>query len=160
MVCQMQNNYIHEWVPWKGEFLKILLELEASPEPRNCTWCGNDGVYRCLDCLHQPLFCTECCWKSHESLPFHRIQQWTGDFYKESALHITGIQLHLGHGGAPCPHVIAQAQQAAGEPLPMDDQEWEDVEDIKENPKHLCPPAGSRYLTIMDVTGVHFIVVN
>ncbi|KAI6143955.1 hypothetical protein BKA82DRAFT_4017187 [Pisolithus tinctorius] len=37
-----QNDYIHEWVPWKGEFLKILLELEASPEPRNCTWCGND----------------------------------------------------------------------------------------------------------------------
>ncbi|KIO10982.1 hypothetical protein M404DRAFT_128704, partial [Pisolithus tinctorius Marx 270] len=103
MVCQTQNNYIHEWVPWKGEFLKILLELEASPEPRNCTWCGNDRVYRCLDCLHQPLFCTECCWKSHESLPLHRIQQWTGDFYEESALHMTGIWLHLGHGGAPCP---------------------------------------------------------
>ncbi|KAI6156654.1 hypothetical protein BKA82DRAFT_33022 [Pisolithus tinctorius] len=136
-----QNDYIREWVPWKGEFLKILLELEASPEPRNCTWCGNDG-------------------KSHESLPFHRIQQWTGDCYKESALHMTGIWLHLGHGGAPCPHAIAQAQQAAGEPLPMDDQEWEDVEDIEENPKHLCPPAGSRYLTIVDVTGVHFIVVN
>ncbi|KAI6143009.1 hypothetical protein BKA82DRAFT_3946695, partial [Pisolithus tinctorius] len=59
--------------------------------------------YRCPDCLHQPLFCTECCRKSHESLPFHRIQQWTGDFYKESALHMTGIWLHLGHGGAPCP---------------------------------------------------------
>ncbi|KIO11697.1 hypothetical protein M404DRAFT_126808 [Pisolithus tinctorius Marx 270] len=160
MVCQTQNDYIHEWVPWKGEFLKILLELEAYPEPRNFTWCGNNRVYRCLDCLHQPLFCTECCQKSHESLPFHRIQQWTGGFYEESALHMTGIQLHLGHGGAPCPHAIAQAQQAAGEPLPMDDQEWEDVEDIKENPKHLHPPVGSRYLTIVDVTGVHFIVVN
>ncbi|KIO00302.1 hypothetical protein M404DRAFT_102546, partial [Pisolithus tinctorius Marx 270] len=157
---QTQNDYIRKWVPWKGEFLKILLELEASPEPRNCTWCGNDGVYRCPDCLHQPLFCTECCRKSDESLPFHRIQQWTGDFYEESALHMTGVQLHLGHGGAPCPHAIAQAQQAAGEPLPMDDQEWEDVEDIEENPKHLHPPAGSRYLTIVDVTGVHFIVVN
>ncbi|KAI6138394.1 hypothetical protein BKA82DRAFT_4366513 [Pisolithus tinctorius] len=119
-----QNDYIREWVPQKGEFLKILLELEASPEPRNCTWCGNDGVYRCPDCLHQPLFCTECCRKSHESLPFHRIQQWTGDFYEESTLHMTGVRLHLGHGGAPCPHAIAQAQQAAGEPLPMDDQEW------------------------------------
>ncbi|KAI6156941.1 hypothetical protein BKA82DRAFT_4345997 [Pisolithus tinctorius] len=138
---KMQNDYICEWVPRKGEFLKILLELEASPEPRNCTWCGNDG-------------------KSHESLPFHRIQQWTGDFYEESALHMTGVRLHLGHGGAPCPHAITQAQQAAGEPLPMDDQEWEDVEDIKENPKHLRPPAGSRYLTVVDVTGVHFIVVN
>ncbi|KAI6156685.1 hypothetical protein BKA82DRAFT_4345750 [Pisolithus tinctorius] len=155
-----QNDYICEWVPRKGEFLKILLELEAFPEPRNCTWCGNDGVYRCPDCLHQPLFCTECCRKSHESLPFHRIQQWTGDFYEESTLHMTGVWLHLGHGGAPCPHAIAPAQQAAGEPLPMDDQEWEDVEDIEENPKHLRPPAGSRYLTVVDVTGVHFIVVN
>ncbi|KAI6145839.1 hypothetical protein BKA82DRAFT_4016047 [Pisolithus tinctorius] len=93
MVCQMQNDYICEWVLWKGEFLKILLELEASPEPRNCTWCGNNEVHRCPDCLHQPLFCTECCWKSHESLPFHRIQQWTGEFYEESALHMVRDQL-------------------------------------------------------------------
>ncbi|KAI6142482.1 hypothetical protein BKA82DRAFT_4018174 [Pisolithus tinctorius] len=109
---KMQNDYISKWVPQKGEFLKILLELEASPEPRDCTWCGNDR---------------------------------------------TGIQLHLGQGGAPCPHAITQAQQAAGEPLPMDDQEWEDVEDIEENPKHLHPPAGSRYLTIVDVTETQYI---
>ncbi|KAI5982368.1 hypothetical protein EDD15DRAFT_2124730, partial [Pisolithus albus] len=59
--------------------------------------------YRCPDCMHQPLLCTNCCRTTHASHPFHRIQQWTGNFFEDSALHMTGLQLHLGHGGAPCP---------------------------------------------------------
>ncbi|KAI6032483.1 hypothetical protein EDC04DRAFT_2551334, partial [Pisolithus marmoratus] len=59
--------------------------------------------YRCPDCMHQPLFCTDCCQIMHKANPFHRIQQWTGDFFEDSALHMSGLQLHLGHGGAPCP---------------------------------------------------------
>ncbi|KAI6021186.1 hypothetical protein EDC04DRAFT_2526673, partial [Pisolithus marmoratus] len=59
--------------------------------------------YRCPDCMHQPLLCTNCCHTMHERHPFHRVQQWTGDFFEDSALHMTSLQLHLGHGGAPCP---------------------------------------------------------
>ncbi|KIK10821.1 hypothetical protein PISMIDRAFT_20066 [Pisolithus microcarpus 441] len=39
----------------------------------------------------------------------------------------------------------------------MDDGEWEDVDNI---PLHLRPPVGSKYLTIVDVTGVHFVLVR
>ncbi|KAI6009296.1 hypothetical protein EDC04DRAFT_2610615 [Pisolithus marmoratus] len=39
----------------------------------------------------------------------------------------------------------------------MDDGEWEDVENI---PLHLRPPVGSKYLTIVDVTRVHFVLVQ
>ncbi|KAF8431530.1 hypothetical protein L210DRAFT_3507864 [Boletus edulis BED1] len=41
----------------------------------------------------------------------------------------------------------------------MDDQEWID-EDQECIPPHLQPPSHSDYLTIVDVTGVHFITVN
>ncbi|KAI6041034.1 hypothetical protein EDC04DRAFT_2566131 [Pisolithus marmoratus] len=152
----MQNDYIHEWLPRKKDFLQILLELEAPPVPWICKICQKDGVYRCLDCMHQPLLCTNCCCMMHETHPFHRIQQWTGDFFKDSALHMTGLQLHLGHGRVPCPS--ASANEWAPFTLPsMDDGEWEDVENI---PLHLRPPVGSKYLTIVDVTGVHFVLVQ
>ncbi|KAI5986314.1 hypothetical protein EDD15DRAFT_2174957 [Pisolithus albus] len=130
---QSQNDYIREWLRHKEDLLRILLEMEAAPSPRNCTKCGKDGVYRCTDCMHQPLFCTDCCRILHEAHPFHRIQQWTGEFFEDSALHMTGFQLYLGHNGAPCPSAI---------------------------PLHLRPPVNSKYLTIIDVTGVHFVRVQ
>ncbi|KAI6029004.1 hypothetical protein EDC04DRAFT_2572725 [Pisolithus marmoratus] len=149
---QTQNDYIHEWLPQKKDFLQILLELEAPPVPWICKICQKDGVYRCPDCMHQPLLCTSCCCMMHETHPFHRIQQWIGDFFEDTALHMTGLQLHFGHGGAPCPSTSDNQQ----DPPSTDDEEWEDMENI---PPHLWPPVGSRYLTIVDVTGVHFVLV-
>ncbi|KAI6022172.1 hypothetical protein BKA83DRAFT_4054270 [Pisolithus microcarpus] len=173
----MQNDYIHEWIPQMDDFLQILLGLEAPPVPRMCYICQKDGVYRCPDCMHQPLLCTNCCRTMHASHPFHRIQQWTGDFFEDCALHMTGLQLHLGHGGAPCPSASAnepvplssqsrhatvgkdgdQAKDDIQDTQAMDDGKWEDVDNI---PLHLRPPVGSKYLTIIDVTGVHFVLVQ
>ncbi|KAI6002551.1 hypothetical protein EDC04DRAFT_2611815 [Pisolithus marmoratus] len=113
----------------------------------------------------------------HETHPFHRIQKWTGDFFEDSALHMTGLQLHLGHGGVPCPSASLnegapfsrhsrqapadnqgdQTEDNRQDPPSIDDGEWEDVENI---PLHLRPPVGSKYLTIIDVTGVHFVLVR
>ncbi|KAI6009026.1 hypothetical protein EDC04DRAFT_2610752, partial [Pisolithus marmoratus] len=141
-----QNDYIREWLPRKEDFLHILLELEAPPVPRICKICQKDG-------------------------------QWTGDFFEDSALHMTGLQLHLGHGGAPCPSASLnegapfsrhswqapadnqgdQTEDNRQDPPSIDDGEWEDVENI---PLHLRPPVGSKYLTIIDVTGVHFVLVR
>ncbi|KAI6010632.1 hypothetical protein PISMIDRAFT_118135 [Pisolithus microcarpus 441] len=151
---KMQNDYIHEWLPQKEDFLHILLELEPPPVPRICK------IY----CMHQPLLCTNCCHTRHEAHPFHRIQQWTGDFFKDCALHMTGLQLHLGHGGAPCPSAslnelppFSEKSRHATAGKAVDDGEWEDMDNI---PLHLQPPVGAKYLTIIDVTGVHFILVR
>ncbi|KAI6111368.1 hypothetical protein F5141DRAFT_1003865, partial [Pisolithus sp. B1] len=103
--------------------------------PCICKTCGKDGVYRCLDCMHQPLLCTDCCCLMHAAHPFHRIQQWTGDFFKDSALHMTSLLLHLGHDGAPCPSASMNAQATTS--------------------KHTQP-----YLMVIDVTGVHFMLVQ
>ncbi|KAI6110928.1 hypothetical protein EDD17DRAFT_1476239, partial [Pisolithus thermaeus] len=110
--------------------------------------------YRCLDCMHQPLLCTDCCHLMHAAHPFHRIQQWTGDFFKDSALHMTG------HDGAPCPSASANAQATTSkhtQPVGMDEGEWEDIDYIS---LHLCPPVCSKYLTVINVTGVHFMLVQ
>ncbi|KAI5993014.1 hypothetical protein EDD15DRAFT_2367807 [Pisolithus albus] len=165
-----QNDYIREWIHHKEDLLRIMLEMEAPPSPRNCARCGKDGVYRCTDCMHQLLLCTDCCRLVHNVHPFHRIQQWTGEFFQEAALHMTGLKLQLGHDGAPCPSAIIgqQGPQSGGRlnkaamdieggPLPMNDEQWEDIDEI---PLHLRPPSGSKYLTVIDVTGVHFVLVE
>ncbi|KAI6106029.1 hypothetical protein EV401DRAFT_1797429, partial [Pisolithus croceorrhizus] len=163
-----QNDYIREWLPKKEDFLQILLDLEAPPLPHICKTCRKDGVYRCLDCMHQPLLCTDCCHSMHAAHPFHRIQQWTGDFFKDSALHMTGLLLHLGHDGAPCPSASVNVQATLCiavhsttsehmQPVGMDEGEWEDIDYI---PLHLHPPVGSKYLTVINVTGVHFVLVQ
>jgi CxC2 like cysteine cluster associated with KDZ transposases len=44
-------------------------------------------------------------------------------------------------------------------PVPMDDAEWEDIEP-EDIPAHLKPPSGTDYLTVVDVSGIHFLTVN
>ncbi|KAI6145946.1 hypothetical protein BKA82DRAFT_3981112, partial [Pisolithus tinctorius] len=151
-----QNDYIREWLPHKEEFMRVLLELEAPPDPWNCISCGTDGLYRCTDCLHQPMFCRECCRMTHQCLLFHRVQHWNGEFFEESALHMTGAQLQLGHIGAACLSDPSNANGTGG-PVKMNAPEWEDVDDV---PPHMRRPVGSKYLTVVDVTGVHFIPVR
>jgi hypothetical protein len=37
-------------------------------------------------------------------MPFHRIQQWNGHFFKSTSLLNLGYILHAGHGSHACPH--------------------------------------------------------
>ncbi|KAI6046549.1 hypothetical protein EDC04DRAFT_2597990 [Pisolithus marmoratus] len=146
MPCKKtQNDYIWEWLPQKAEFLWIILEMEAPPDPQTC------GRY--------------CCCAMHQSNPFHQIEQWTGEFFERSALHLLGLAIHLGHGGAPClysemEHPTEQGDKAVTDlPKwpPFDSEEWVDVDDI---PLNLQPPIGKKYLTIVDITGIHYMIVN
>ncbi|KAI6127599.1 hypothetical protein EDD16DRAFT_1702332 [Pisolithus croceorrhizus] len=52
----------------------------------------------------------------------------------------------------------ASVQATVGTPSQLagfDEDEWEDIDYI---PLHLRPPVGSKYLTVIDVTGVHFVL--
>ncbi|KAI6144446.1 hypothetical protein BKA82DRAFT_3983221, partial [Pisolithus tinctorius] len=153
---QTQNDYIREWLPHKEEFMKVLLELEAPPNPRNCISCGTEGLYRCADCLHQPMYCRDCCRMTHQHLLFHRVQHWNGEFFEESALHMTGTQLHLGHNRSAC-HSAPSHANGTGGPAQMNAREWEDFDDV---PPNMCRPVRLKYLTIVNVTGVHFITMH
>ncbi|KIM58616.1 hypothetical protein SCLCIDRAFT_41012, partial [Scleroderma citrinum Foug A] len=97
------NSYLWEWLPHKQTYLSVMLDMEAPPTPRVCISCGGDGIYRCTDCAHQPVFCMACCRNQHTLQPFHCVQQWNATFFKDSSLRLARLVLHLGHGGEPCP---------------------------------------------------------
>ncbi|TFK62135.1 hypothetical protein BDN72DRAFT_777467 [Pluteus cervinus] len=72
---------------------------------RLCGHCHiGEALYRCLDCFHAEAMCQTCITARHTQIPFHRIDRWTGTFFKRDSLSSLGMTLHLGHHGAPCPH--------------------------------------------------------
>ncbi|KAG1847237.1 hypothetical protein F4604DRAFT_1884051 [Suillus subluteus] len=100
---QSQNDYLRQWLPRQQSYLHHLLDREAPPEDRRCIVCEQDGVYKCQDCLGEPLYCTGCCRSQHHHNPFHWISQWNGQFFEQSCLAQAGLVIHLGHDGKQCP---------------------------------------------------------
>lgn len=68
-----------------------------------CNGCNKPALWRCLDCQSSSPSCDECCRVQHQQLIFHRVQFWSGKYYEPSWLLYTGVVLHLGHQGNPCP---------------------------------------------------------
>ena len=133
---------------------------ETPPAPRTCSTCGiKDGVYRCHGCFGEPLFCTECCRTEHQRHPFHRISQWTGSFFQDTSLSKIGLEIHLGHGGCPCPN----SQQYDQDIFDWDDTEDEvDDADLMDFPH---PPAmpketGRPTITVVDKSGIHLLCIR
>ncbi|KAI6113421.1 hypothetical protein EDD16DRAFT_1521246 [Pisolithus croceorrhizus] len=126
---KMQNDHICKWLPQKEDFLQILLDFEAPPLPHTCKICGKDGVYRCPD------------WSSNGLGTSSRIQP------------------PICHDGAPCPSASANVQATLSRCSPLaglDEEEWEDIDYI---PLHLHLLVGSKYLTVINMTGVHFMLL-
>lgn len=136
--------------------------------------CGGEGTYRCIDCFSRPLLCGACCCKQHLFTPFHRIDKWVGEYFDDSSLHLVsaswwrkrtlslypqiGLGIHLGHGGAPCPSGMNNMQHEDGgraEESIFAEEQIDGV-DVDEIPPHLRIPYGAAYITIVDVSGVHF----
>ncbi|KAI6101880.1 hypothetical protein F5141DRAFT_1065834 [Pisolithus sp. B1] len=78
-------------IPQKDNFLKIILEMEAPLEPHTVP---------------------------AGSVKRMGVQQWTGDYFEDAALHMTALKVKLGHGGAPCPSAIIPHGDIGGERLP------------------------------------------
>ncbi|KAA1476902.1 hypothetical protein DENSPDRAFT_785705, partial [Dentipellis sp. KUC8613] len=98
------HDYLHQWLHLRGEFLHRLLDSEKAPTTEICPGClERPALWRCKDCLGQPVECDVCCVDRHCHLPFHRVEKWQGDFYGPAWLRDAGLKLHLGHGGNPCP---------------------------------------------------------
>lgn len=74
----------------------------------------------------------------------------------------TGFELDLSQDCLCCSAARSSQQPnsaADNGPVPMDDEEWQDIEEV-EHPPHLKPPSGANYVTIVDVSGIHFVQVN
>ncbi|KAI6006503.1 hypothetical protein F5J12DRAFT_782792 [Pisolithus orientalis] len=116
-------SYLQQWLPHQWHYLAILLDMEAPPEPRDCVLCGVDGIFQCIECAHQLVFCTMCCWAEHKPWPFHRVEQWNGTFFEKSSLQLAGLVLHVGHGGKHCPAGGCSNDEVTAE----EEDDWEDL---------------------------------
>lgn len=104
---------MREWIPWRAQYLKELIDLEAMPQV-SCGCENQEDLLVCSDCFLREVSCRKCCLEKHRYLPFHRVRHWSGKFFTASSLYAQGHVLYLGHGGKPCP-------VNEGEAIPHDD---------------------------------------
>ncbi|EIN05248.1 hypothetical protein PUNSTDRAFT_75081, partial [Punctularia strigosozonata HHB-11173 SS5] len=111
-------SQIATWIPHRNDYLDALLAHEAPGLKQNTLKCqtvvhNDDGTtracgtpsptIRCRDCFScQTIECVQCCLRRHKDLPFHRIEQWNGHYFKRTSLHGLGYKLHLCRFGAKC----------------------------------------------------------
>jgi hypothetical protein len=167
-LVQTQNDFLHNWKhDHRQQYLTELLRLEAAPTDRNCSLCHDcAGSYRCIDCgMAEPLLCEQCCVRSHQGLPFHRIQHWTGKFFAPHTLDDLGLVIHMGHDGAPCPMYCLAGSSTDQFSRQADDNytcETPAVNEEDTNDDILLGTwtsdknvPGNQHLICVDVTGVH-----
>ena len=81
-----------------------------------CRDCRGPALYRCLDCICRPAFCPACCRDAHHNTPFHRIQQWSGEYFRRACLSDVGVEVRLGHLGKECPCNLSPTPATASQP--------------------------------------------
>jgi hypothetical protein len=125
---------LRQWLPKREQYLSDLISTEGRPIGRRCETCQReDPIWKCLHCLGRPVECVDCCRKSHERHPFHRVERWTGKYYTPAWLNQVGIVINLGHGGSPCPTTTSNI----GEPIHMNvdnPDDWEESDNEEESP--------------------------
>ncbi|KAG1783468.1 hypothetical protein EV702DRAFT_1176575 [Suillus placidus] len=129
----------------QGSFEPLQLQktMATPPEDRRCFICNQDGVYKCQDCLSEPL-------SHHRSNPFHWISQWNGQFFERSCLAHVGLILHLGHDGKQCP-ALTDRCNLFEEDEPEDQLEPEDLPFV--SGPEFQPKENT--MVIVDKSGVH-----
>lgn len=168
---------MRDWLPERPRYLEILLDLEVPPN-FDCAHCGlQDSRWRCEDCQGSPIYCDQCILQQHRLNPFHRIQVWKqNSHFRPAALWQTGLTLHVGHRGSPCP---CYRNSDLSSPHPLHEDEDEDEPDMEaatdQEALHsasgglhlddLVPPTGrdsngNPWLVFVHTTGVHYLPVQ
>ncbi|KAI6019104.1 hypothetical protein EDC04DRAFT_2607623 [Pisolithus marmoratus] len=98
-----QNDFVREWLPWRAEYLNVILKGEQLAKAGICEQCEEaEGSVWCMSCTGVHAWCGPCAVKAHRNLPFHKVQR-NGTHYKPTSLMEVGFLCHIGHGGDPCP---------------------------------------------------------
>ena len=109
---QTQRDYLEEFVDsHRKSFIETILSRAAPRDNQRCQVCKVEASpWRCLDCFGEPTYCQSCCMEAHTRDPFHRVARWKGTHYSPDWLWVTGVCIHLGHHGQPCPNPASQSQ--------------------------------------------------
>ena len=106
--------------------MKAFLEREAISEDSRCKQCQGLGVARwqCCDCMFPDLLCRKCMRHSHKPNPFHRIQYWTGSYFRQAELREVGLFIIVKHSrGGMCDTLISLQTQFEASQMLADDQD-------------------------------------
>lgn len=160
---QSQSEYMSEWLERRSQFLHVILENECPSEHLLCSICSSaERLYRCKACFGTPILCPEHLRETHEKLPFHRVEKWTGQFFEDAWLSDVGFVLHLGHEGEACPN------GAYGDWSDIPDSELESFgDDENDLDAPVAEPTKSATVesqkegrcSVVDSTGVHLLNV-
>jgi hypothetical protein len=110
-----QSDYLKEYVDRVDSFLEALLSREALEEgDKRCRHCqsGVLAVWRCRDCYQCTSMCRGCMRETHRQNPFHRIEKWTGSYFRSAHLWEVGTYLLIRHhvGIALCDNLLQHQQ--------------------------------------------------
>ena len=97
---------MEQWLQLRGQYLHLLLDMEAKPLSDTCSMCHKSACLKCPDCFGSPSYCEVCIPYAHMHSPFHRPLLWTATHYTQVSLQSLGFALCLGHAGAPCPSTV------------------------------------------------------
>ncbi|KAF7300835.1 hypothetical protein MKEN_01309400 [Mycena kentingensis (nom. inval.)] len=115
-----QDDPLGTWAADDREaYLAELLRLEGRGRHRYslCRQCDSGPArFRCRDCLDGGmLHCQSCFVEAHRYLPFHRAEEWNGQYFVTRSLKSLGLRVQLGHSHESANQCIAPA------PAPGDD---------------------------------------
>jgi CxC2 like cysteine cluster associated with KDZ transposases len=90
----------------------------------NCT-SNKIAIWRCLDCSLSSPMCRQCMRHFHKHSPFHRIECWTGSFYRRASLWEVGNYILVKHhkGRVICDSLKCQIDWLESLELRRDDEE-------------------------------------
>lgn len=113
MVFKNQKDYLREFMERVNDLLAAWLSREALPSALiECPNCDGHkrATWRCTDCLFARPLCRGCMRAAHIENPLHRIQKWTGKFYRPAELWEVGTYLLVRHhdGEPMCDALRAQ----------------------------------------------------
>jgi CxC2 like cysteine cluster associated with KDZ transposases len=128
--------------------------MEAPANGGMCLSCNTrQTAWKCSECVGCTNLCNQCVRIRHSSLPYHRVEHWTGTFFEPAWLCQANVVIHLGHAGQPCPSTVMPDEEASP-----------DCRDFVHDPSGptifgngLPKPKGSYYHVVVDRSGVHRI---
>ena len=99
-IFQTQADYIRQYAWGVHELLEALLSREAlRPEHTRCASCPEKrwAVWRCVDCSLPHPQCRGCIRRNHFHNPLHRIERWTGKYFRKASLWEVGCYILVEH---------------------------------------------------------------
>ena len=95
-----QRDYVQQFVDRVSDLLQATLARETLPEGLQTCWeCsqGTRAIWRCIDCTLSHTLCRHCMRHTHRQSPFHRIECWTGSYFRRAALWEVGAYILVEH---------------------------------------------------------------